>query len=76
MNKNIWIILAITFFVIASLETVFIVWSLTEYNQQVENEKECALEVCDNSMTYYYDNIYEVCYCYIDHEIVKTLVMG
>lgn len=76
MNKNIWIALAIIFFVIASFETALIAWSWSLASEEIENEKICVLEICKDGTSWSYDEVYKVCYCYNGDELYKTQELG
>jgi predicted P-loop ATPase/GTPase len=72
---NGWKITAIIFIVLFLLETGLIVWSVSMYNQQVENEESCIYDICDVGNTYenyYFDSMGDICYCYLDDEVALT----
>ena len=73
-----WKTIAIVFIIIAVLEFVVLIWFWNVGTQYIEREEECAYDICEldeleasNYDSYFYDNVYQMCYCYKDGEIVK-----
>jgi len=66
---NGWKITAIVFIILFILETCFLIWAFNLGTQMIENENECAINVCNDYETYYYDDYNNMCYCYLNHEI-------
>lgn len=71
MNK--WKITAIIFIVLFLLETGLIVWSISMYNQSVEDEETCAYDICNVGVDYEQYYFSEgICQCYINDEVGLT----
>jgi hypothetical protein len=78
MEKLGWKILAIVFIVLFILETAFVLWSINNYNKEIENQNMCYYDICGE----YDDAVYQdnICYCYdIDvignYKVAKTEVL-
>lgn len=77
MVKNTWKIIGIISIGIAILEFLAIIIIFNSSFKYIERENECAYEICDMEESdtyeaYLYDDYEQMCYCYIDGEIVKT----
>ena len=72
---NGWKIIAIVFIIIFLIETIFIYWAYTNGTKTLNNEYDCAWEVCDGYESYYYDGYDNMCYCFVGDEINKTELM-
>ena len=70
MTKNSWKVVAIIFIIIAVLEFAFLCFAFQVGNELIENENECALNICRDYETYYFEDNF--CYCYIDHELAYS----
>lgn len=75
-KKNPWKAWAIVFLVIAILEGFTLGYFISAGIEGTDNEYDCALNVCEDYPSYYYDWTYETCQCYEDNELVKTTYMG
>lgn len=66
-----WKLIAIIFIILTILESLFLIWLFVAGGNTIENENECAYNICsdDNYDAYLYDDYDKVCYCYIDGEI-------
>jgi len=69
MDKKGWKIIAIIFIVLFALETLLGIWVIGLGTQVIENENDCAYNICSDYETYYYDNYEQMCYCYNNHEV-------
>lgn len=68
MNK--WKITAIIFIVLFVVETLVFIWAWNVGVQAVENENECAINICDGYDAYYFDSYEDMCYCYTDNVLL------
>ena len=75
-QKNKWKAIAIIFIVLFVLENIFMIYAYKVGTKAIENETECAYNVCENYETYYYDSYEKICYCYNDEEIEKQKYMS
>lgn len=81
-NKNgcNWKALALTLLVIVIIETAFLffIWNLG--TEIIEQEDQCALEICDlYGDSKGYDAYYiseDICYCYVDGEVSHQEYIG
>ena len=77
-TNNKWKKIAITFIVLFVLETIMII-TLANLGYDIEKkENECAINICemdDRYEAYYYDSYEDICYCYINDEIVYSEYM-
>ena len=78
MEKTTWKTLAIIFFILFTLETLFIIWGVSLVTDEENKTLECYYDICSD----YPDALYEgnVCYCYElgvlgDYVIAKTEVL-
>ena len=64
--------------IIVILETLFIIWIFNIGNEMIEQENECAINICNDEIyeSYFYDDYEEVCYCYGDNELVYQEYIG
>jgi len=69
--KMIWKILAIVFIIVSIVEGAIIYWWWTAGTNYLENEMECSINVCKDADSFFYSVYDNICYCYIDNEIVK-----
>ena len=76
MEKKTWKTIGIVFFILWILTTTILVWLLVVGTNIVENEEECAINICGEYETYYYDYMEDICYCFVDEEITHTEVMN
>ncbi len=75
-KTNKWKNFAIGLLVLLVLETIFIINLFVLGNEYENKETECSYNVCENAETYYYDPYEDVCYCFIDEEIVTQRYLG
>ena len=72
-----WKVIGIILLVIMVIETAFVIWAWQTGTEMIENENECAYNICDDRYdAYFYDDYDEVCYCYIGDEIVYQEYIG
>lgn len=72
MKDSTWKTLAIIFMCLFLIETIFFVWSFNLGTEMIENENECAINICDVGNTndaYSYDAYDKICYCYRGNEV-------
>ena len=69
---NGWKIVGITFIILFVLETIFIGYVFYLGSEIAAKEDECVYNICSNYDSYYFDEYNDICYCYVNHEIVKT----
>jgi len=67
--KNVWKTIGIVFIALFVIETLLISWVVIEGNQSIEKETECAVNICSEADSYYFDYYEEVCYCYQENEL-------
>ncbi len=65
-EKNTWKTIGIFCIVLLVLETLFIIWLFKIGGDVIENENECIVNVCRDYDTFYYDEVNEMCYCFLD----------
>jgi len=68
--KNKWRTVAIIFIIITIVETLGIIWIYNLGMESIENENECAYNICAEQQTYQYDSTEKMCYCFENHEVV------
>ncbi|KKK86218.1 hypothetical protein LCGC14_2765450 [marine sediment metagenome] len=67
--KNKWKTIAIIFIILFILETILFLY-LIKLGIDVEKEEViCAIQICSEYDSYYYDSIKQVCSCYINGEV-------
>ena len=66
---NGWKIATIILGILLILETLVVVWAYNEGTQMIENELECANNICSNYDAYQFDDYTKVCYCFVGDEI-------
>ena len=76
MAKNVWKIIAIISIIVAVLEFIILIYLFSSGTKIIENENECAYNICEEYDAYFYDSVEGLCYCYTDGEIVKTQYLG
>lgn len=69
-----WKIIAIIFIIISILEFGILYWAWDYGTEEIENENECAINLCEGYETYQYFD--KACYCYIDGELTYQEYMG
>ena len=67
---NGWKVTAIIFIILFIAETILFGYVYKLGADMIEKENECALNICQEGQTYYFDYVYDICYCYENHEIV------
>ena len=72
---NSWQVTAIIFITLFILETLFLGWMIVVGTQEINNENECAYEICYDYESYYYDTYTSVCACYVNGEVVEQVVL-
>ena len=74
-KSNHWKTIAIIFIVLFVLETIFLIWAFSAGTSMINNENECAINICgdvEEAVSYYYDDYEQICYCMdADGETVK-----
>ena len=75
MEKSGWKTTAIIFIILFILETAFLIWAVNLGYDEIEKENECAINICEDYGSYYYDGYEGICYCYNDGKIEKTEYM-
>lgn len=73
---NKWKIIAIVFITICLIETAFIIWAVNLGTEYIENDNECAINICREFESYSYDESTSMCYCYNDGEIEYQEYLG
>lgn len=73
---NGWKVTAICFIILFIVETAGVVWLMQIGLEEINRESTCAINICADYETYYYDSYWETCYCYIDSEVEKTEFIG
>jgi len=63
---NGWKLISIIVTIILILETSFIFWAWQLGSEQINNDLECSINICDGYGSYFYDNYEKICYCYED----------
>ena len=71
-----WKVIAIVFIVLFTLETGLIIWAFNVGTEMIDNEIECAYNICEDYQSYNYDDYESMCYCFEDNEIVSQEYMG
>ena len=74
MNR--WKVTAIIFIILFVIESLFLIWAYNVGTDMIENEIECSYDICNGYNAYIYDDVNEICYCYLDNEIAFTKYMG
>ena len=67
MEKTAWKTIAIISTIILILESVFIFYIFDTGYEAIENENECAYNVCEYYDSYFYDSVSQICECYTDN---------
>jgi len=78
MKNESWKIIAIIFICLFILETLIFIYLWNEGTKAIENQNECAYNICDVGNTheaYAYDEYLEICYCYKNGDIVHKEYM-
>lgn len=69
---NKWKITAIIFIILFVVETTLVIFFLSLGFKIIGNENECAINICDDAISYYYDDYESMCYCYnAKDELIK-----
>ena len=66
VKKNPWKIIAIVFIILFVLETLLFIWIFSLGTSAINNENECAVNICgeiEEAVSYYYDSVEQMCYC-------------
>ncbi len=69
-KSNGWRTLAIIFFILLVLETLFIVWAFQVGSQDIENENQCSINVCADADSYSY--VDGLCECYSNNKVYHS----
>ena len=72
MEKKGWRNLAIVFMALSFMLGITLIWAYNVGTEMIENESECAYNICLTGETYYYDEIQKICYCYQNNELVHS----
>jgi len=78
MANNGWMTATIILAMALIAETALFFWVYSTGTQMLDNENECAYNVCARYDAYAYDNIEKICYCYESYdedEVVYTRYM-
>jgi len=70
MSEASWKITAVIFIITAIAELLLICYVVSIGIQSIENEKECAINICEGYDYYAYDDIMELCNCYEGEKLV------
>ena len=71
MSKvNGWKVFSIVLLVIVILESCLIVYSISSALAGEERELDCAVNICSGYDSYNFDWYSDMCYCFLDGEIV------
>jgi len=73
---NGWKVTAIIFIVLFIVETSLFIWAINVGSEMIDNENECAYNICEDYETYFYDDTDKMCYCYKNHELEHQKYMG
>ena len=76
MEKTGWKITAIVFITLFILLSVFVIYIWNMGAQMIANENECAINICGDYDTYYYDDYEETCYCFTGEDITQQKYLG
>jgi len=71
MEKTGWKIIAIIFIILFILETMFLIWAFNLGEQAEVNESKCVYSICDGFKSYQYDQYSNMCYCFVNGEVIK-----
>lgn len=74
--KNGWKVIAIVFIITTIIGFSIVGWFMYEGNRVINQENECSYNVCADYDAFYYDVWEDVCYCYLDNEIVYQEYIG
>ena len=74
-QNNKWKKIGIIFIILFVIETIGLIYLFSAGTDMVEKENECAVNICREYNTYYYDMYEEMCYCYENHEVVYSEYM-
>ena len=72
---NKWKTLAIVLIIILVVENLLFFWILSLGLDEMEREDKCGEVICIDDDAFYYDSIDNICYCFVDNEIVYEEVM-
>jgi len=70
---NGWKIAAVIFIVLFVLETLFLAWAFSVSRDEIEKERKCAYDVCQEYNTYSYDSDTNLCECW-DESIISEKI--
>ena len=76
VSINPWKVVAIIFIILFILETLLIIWAYNYANDIIEQENNCAYNICENYESYSFDEYEGMCYCYLNGEAVKSVYVG
>jgi len=68
--KGFWKVLAIVFIVLTLLLGLVIVWAWSVGTHQINQESVCAMNVCNDYLSYQYDAYAGNCYCFDNNGLV------
>ena len=78
MKNERWKLIAIIFICLFILETLIFIYLFNAGTEVIENQNECAYNICDVPNTndaYAYDEYNKICYCYKNNEVVYQKYM-
>ena len=70
-----WKTLAIIFIVLFTLQSGLLIWAWNVGTEMIDNEYECAYNICEDYQSYNYDDYEGMCYCFEDNEVVSQEYM-
>ena len=69
-TATIWLI------IVSAIMLLSLIGLFVAGNQLINNESNCAYNVCEDYDVYYYDVMEKMCYCFENNVIVKQNYMG
>ena len=73
---NGWKVTAIVFIILFTLETGLLIWAWNMGTEMIDNEYECAYNICEDYASYNYDDYENMCSCFENNEVVSQEYMG
>lgn len=74
-TKN-WRKIAIIFIILFTIETLVVAGFIYVGLKEIVKEDECMYNVCQGTISFIYDSYSQLCYCYINGEIIKQVYLG
>ena len=71
MGAKAWKVTAIIFILLFLIETALVVWIFSVGINEINQETECQINVCNKPeyTAYEFDTVDNMCYCYIEDEV-------